>query len=131
MKTTSANMKRQARRLFDLAKEEGRLDESRLRVVVAELVACQPRGCVALLKELLRRIAADVHRHAAHVETAVPLSSARRETLSAALTGACGADLDIRFLLNPALLGGVRIRVGDTLIDGSIRGRLEAFRNEF
>ena len=130
MKAASPSLKRQARRLFDLVREKDRVDEYRLRVVVAELAARNPRGCVPLLKDLLRRTAIEAHRHSARIETAIPLSASRRETLSDTLMGLYGASLDIRFRENPALLGGVRIQVGDTLIDGSVRGRLEEFNRE-
>ena len=130
MKTAVSSIKRQARRLFDLAKIDGRVDEARLRAVVAGVAARRPRGCAALLKELLRRTAIETRRHTALVETALPLAASRRETLTGTLMGLYGADVDIRFSRNASLLGGVRIHVADTLIDGSILGRLEGLRSE-
>ncbi len=130
MKASPAVVKRQARRLFDLARVDGRMDEARLRTVVAEVSTRQPRGCVAVLKNLLRRAVIEKRLHTAHVETPVPLPAPRREMLARSLKGRYGADLDIRYIGNPALLGGVRIRVGDTLVDGSIKGRLETLRSE-
>jgi len=130
MTPATPRIKRQARRLFDLARVDGRVDDARLRLVLAELVARQPRGCAALLKNLLRRTIIETHLHSAQVEAAIPLSPVCREAFSKSLTGRFGAGLDIRFLGNPALLGGARIRVGDTLIDGSILGRLEELRRE-
>jgi F-type H+-transporting ATPase subunit delta len=64
--------------------------------------------------------------------SAMPLSedevAALRQRI-AAYTGA-GTSVDLQLAVDPSLLGGIQVRVGDTLIDGSVRGRLERLRGQ-
>ena len=58
------------------------------------------------------------------VVTAAPLSEALRARLTAALGKRLGRDVRVAVTIDPTLLGGAVIRAGDTVIDGSLRGRL-------
>jgi len=62
------------------------------------------------------------------VTSAVPLTDEEMSALREQMIGRFGEDLDFRWQVDPELLGGVVIRVGDQVIDGSIAGRLEALR---
>ncbi|MEX1019384.1 MAG: ATP synthase F1 subunit delta [Litorilinea sp.] len=64
----------------------------------------------------------------ADVVSAAELSDAEQESLRAMLTKEYGSDLIFSFRVDPALLGGLRVRVGDRLIDTSIASRLSALR---
>jgi F-type H+-transporting ATPase subunit delta len=64
----------------------------------------------------------------AHVTTAVPLDDATRAQLAARLTRYVGQQIEMQTSVDPSILGGVVVRVGDLLLDGSVRGRLEALR---
>jgi len=75
--------------------------------------------------QVRRRVAAEKGVAAATVETARPLTDAQREALAKALAQAVGRDVDLAVRDNPDLLGGVRVRMGDTLIDGSLDGALD------
>jgi F-type H+-transporting ATPase subunit delta len=66
----------------------------------------------------------------ATVETAHPLSPASRTQLKEALKAATGHDVFITEKLCPELIGGVRVQVGDRIIDGSIAGRLKQIREQ-
>ena len=61
------------------------------------------------------------------ITTAVPLSEEEKDRIRARLSEQFGA-LEFVFQVDPDMLGGVIVRVGDTLIDDSVRGRLEALR---
>ena len=56
--------------------------------------------------------------------------SARQRVL-AGLTKQYGEDLVVQYKTNPALLGGLRIRVGNDVLDGSVKGRLDRLANTF
>ncbi|NOX62377.1 MAG: ATP synthase F1 subunit delta [Chloroflexi bacterium] len=61
------------------------------------------------------------------VTTALPLSEEEKERVRARLSEQFGS-LEFVFQVDPDILGGIIVRVGDTLIDDSVRGRLEALR---
>jgi F-type H+-transporting ATPase subunit delta len=60
------------------------------------------------------------------VSSAVPLTKQEQAALREKLEGRFGADLEIRFDVETSLLGGVVVRVGDQVIDGSVKGKLDA-----
>ena len=65
----------------------------------------------------------------AQVTSAVPMTSDEQEAMRSKLAKRFGADLDFRFEVDPSLIGGVYVRVGDQVIDGSVAGRLASLRD--
>jgi F-type H+-transporting ATPase subunit delta len=65
---------------------------------------------------------------AAHVTTALPLSAAQTETLTSALRTAFGKDPRIDSHVDPAILGGLRVRVGSRLYDASLKSKLDSLK---
>jgi F-type H+-transporting ATPase subunit delta len=66
----------------------------------------------------------------AEVTTAIPLDDSFRLTLGKRLTEMLGRPVVIKASVDPGLVGGIRIRVGDKLIDGSLRHKLEMLSKE-
>jgi len=64
----------------------------------------------------------------AHVTSAIELTEEEKAQLRESLRKRFGAGLDLEFSVDPSLLGGVKVRVGDTIIDGSVAGRLATLR---
>ena len=60
------------------------------------------------------------------VTTAVPLSDEEKATFEKKLTAKYGENLDIRFKVDPQLVGGVVIQVGDKILDGSLAAKINA-----
>ena len=60
------------------------------------------------------------------VSSAVPLTKQEQAALRGKLEARFGQGLDLAFEVEPAVLGGVVVRVGDQLIDGSVKGKLDA-----
>lgn len=60
----------------------------------------------------------------AEVETAFELSNEQLQTLAAALSKRLDRTVNLQQVVNPALIGGVLIRAGDVVVDGSVRGKL-------
>ncbi len=80
---------------------------------------------VERLGDLSDRAAARDRRVVVEARTAVPLDDARQARLGEALTRATGRRVDVQVVVDPSVVGGVVARVGDEVIDGSIRRKLE------
>lgn len=120
-----------ARRLFGLCQTGGRLDETKLRTVVARLIESKPRDYRAVLVALQRLTRLDADRRRVTVESATALDDASRQRVVDGLAKAHGPNLTISYTVNPELIGGLRIRVGNDVLDGSVQGRLTRLANAF
>jgi F-type H+-transporting ATPase subunit delta len=92
--------------------------------------AVQPRGrsLEASLAEYARLAAQRRERMVAEVHVAIDLTAEQRGRLTAALAAAYGHDVHLNVVIDPQVLGGISIRTGDELIDGSLAARLTALR---
>jgi F-type H+-transporting ATPase subunit delta len=117
---------RTARQLFRRCLVNGALDEGHVRRVAHGIAASKRRGALAVLSDFHRLVRLDRDRHTAVVESATPLVVDLREAVQADLTRVYGPALEAVFTQNPALIGGMRIRIGSDVYDGSIRARLAA-----
>lgn len=76
-------------------------------------------------------LAAQARQHeVAEVRTAVELSAEQIVRLAAALSRATGKSVEVKVVLDASVLGGVVARVGDTVIDGTVRNRLEQLKEQ-
>jgi len=119
-------IKREAKQLFRLCLVGGALDESRVRQVVRAVLEAKPRGYLPLLKLFERWVRLEYARHTAEVESAVALPADLEGHVRAGVEKAYGPGMTMRFATNPALIGGMRVQVGNDVYDGSIRSGLAA-----
>jgi len=117
--------RREAKQLFRGSQVNGVLDEKRARQVVDEILAKKPRGYIAILSHFQRLVKLDFTRRSARVEAVTPLNSAQQAGVKAALTKRYGEGLIFSFAQNPGLIGGMRVKVGSDVFDGSIQSRLK------
>jgi F-type H+-transporting ATPase subunit delta len=117
--------RRTSRQLFRVCIVDGKLDESRVRLVMKQVIASKPRGYVGILDNFARQIRGELEKQRAMVESATPLDAAQHQQLQQSLSAKYGRELAIEFSLNPELLGGIRVRVGSDVWDGSVKARLE------
>jgi F-type H+-transporting ATPase subunit delta len=117
--------KRAARALYRVCTLNGTLDDGRVRTAAAHLAGSRRRGALPLLQAFQRLVRLDRDRHTALVESAAPLDEALREQLRLGVARAY-AGVETTFADNPALIGGIRIKVGSDVYDGSVRARLNA-----
>lgn len=120
-----------ARRIFGLCQVDGRLDEARLSKAVAKLKASQTRELHAVLGALHRLARLEIEGRKVTVESAVDLDEASRSKVLADLSAKYGADLKIEYKINAELIGGLRIKVGDDVFDGSVQGRIKRLEAAF
>ena len=116
---------RDGKALFDACKVNGVVDEGRVRDAVRRVLVARPRGYLAALGHFRRLVKMDLDRRAAVVESAVPAGPALEASVREQLSRRYGHGLTIRFETNPLLVGGLRVRVGSDIYDGSVAGRLE------
>jgi F-type H+-transporting ATPase subunit delta len=85
-------------------------------------------GRVSDLPEIVDRFVAIAAGNRAHevaeVRTAVPLDAQQQQRLAGALSKATGKQVEVKVVVDPNVLGGIVARIGDTVIDGTIRRRL-------
>ena len=120
-----------ARRLFGLCQTDGRLDEAKLRTVISRLIEAKPRDYRAILVAIQRLTRLEIERRQVTVESAVGLDSATQQRVVSGLAQQYGPDLVISYQTTPALIGGLRIRVGNDVFDGSVKGRLDRLAQAF
>ena len=127
----SKQAQRDARQLFNSCRMNGWLDENRVRQAVALMLARKPRRYLQILSRLHRLVQLDVDRRTARVESAVPLSADLQAGVADRIKKIYGAGVEISFDGNPALIGGLRVKVGSDLYDGSVQGKLERLAESF
>jgi len=123
--------RREARQLFRLCCTNGSLDEDRVRQVVARLLQAKVRGYLALLSEFERRVRLSREDHTAQIDSAVPLPSDMRKTVETRLAKAYGPAVRVVFAEKPELIGGMRIKVGSDVYDGSVLSELTKLEENF
>lgn len=120
----SKQARRDGKTLFNACKAGGVLDENRVRQTVSAVIAQKPRGYVAILSHFQRLVKLDIERRTARIENVVPSAPELMESIKANLTRRYGPGLDVQFRVNPELIGGLRIKVGSDVYDGSVKARL-------
>ncbi len=110
---------------------DGLLDEGRVLQVVSRVAAARRRGSLPVLAHFQRLVVLDRGRHSALVESAMPLAPDLRASVEADVTRAYGPGVSTSFADNPALIGGMRVRIGSDVFDGSVRAALVALEERF
>ncbi len=122
---------RSARRIYRLCAPDGRLDEAKASAVIKRIVEKKPRDYRGILHALHRLIRLDSDSRQAVIESAVDLDTPSRVRIEENLNNQYGGGLSFTYATNPALLGGIRIRVGNDVWDGSVQSRLDRLANAF
>jgi F-type H+-transporting ATPase subunit delta len=128
---TAKQTRREAKRLFRLCLINGSLDESRVRQVAKTVFDSGRRGSPALLHQFLHLVKLDQARHAAEIESTTPLPDQLRASIETDLARLYGPGISASFALNPALIGGMRIKVGSDVYDGSVKAGLTELEKSF
>lgn len=115
-----------ARQLYKLSFEGGRLSAERVSGVLAYVEKTKPVQTLAVLKTYQRLVAAEVARNRAVVEHAGSVPETLLQNIASVLSKKYGRALAVSSQLNPALLAGLRVRVGDDIYESSVAGQLAA-----
>jgi F-type H+-transporting ATPase subunit delta len=131
MAKTARQAKREANQLFRLCLVHGWLDERRARQVVERVLQSRRRGYLGVAKQFHRLVKLDSDRHTAKIESAIPLAADLKASVRTGIESAYGHGITTVFAQNPALIGGMRIRVGCDVYDGSVQCGLVALEKCF
>ncbi len=118
--------KRTAKKLFRMCVVDGTLDAARARTVAGRLAASRRRGALPVLASFHRLVRLDRERYTALVQSATPIAEPLRARILARLAREYGPAVETSFKEDPALIAGVRIKVGSDVYDGTVRGKLAA-----
>jgi len=130
MKMTKQS-RRDAKQLFRSTLVNGVMDEGKVRSVVQKVLEQKPRGYMAILGHFTRLVKLEQDRRAAKVESAMALTPEQQSGVAANLQKLYGNGLNLSFHVNPALVGGLRVRVGSDVYDGSVSARLQQLEESF
>jgi F-type H+-transporting ATPase subunit delta len=119
-----------SRRMLQASFTNGHLDAGKISLLVDSLTAKKPRNYIDVLKHYRRLLRLELEKRQATVETASEVDPAMRSQILANLKSKYGDDLSTEFRVDPQLLGGLRIRVGNDVWDGSVRNRLQRLQHE-
>ncbi len=120
-----------ARKLLDASMPEGRLDLGRVKTVISRLGELKPRGYLSIIDAFFRLVRLEVIKHEAIVESASELDAATKASVEQSLKSKYSSDLTLEFKINPDLIGGMRVRIGSDVWDGSVKNRLDRLREQF
>jgi len=109
---------------------DGQLDRGKIASLVQSLIAKRPRHFMAVLQNYKRLLRLEIEKRHAKIESATQLSPQAAVDIVARLKKKYGEDLTSEFVVDPTLLGGVRVRVGSDVWDGTLRNRLERLQQQ-
>ena len=123
--------RRFAKQLFKSCQVNGQLDANRTQKTVQLLIEQKPRGYFGILQHLHRLVKLDEASRTARVESAVALGQAQQQDIQDSLNRLKGGDVTVEFAENPRLIGGMRVKIGDDVFDGSVKTRLTGLSESF
>jgi len=109
---------------------DGQLDRGKIASLVQSLVTRKPRHYIAVLQYYKRLLRLEIEKRHAKIESAMPLSSDVADRIADRLKKKYGSDLTTEFDVDLTLLGGIRVRVGSDVWDGTLRNRLQRLEQE-
>lgn len=86
------------------------------------------RDLAKIIDSLVQLAAEERNKAVAEVRSAVPLDADQREKLKQAIAKATGMQVEVKVLVDPNVIGGLLVRVGDQVFDGTVRRRLQMAR---
>ncbi len=94
------------------------------------IAAGKVRQLSSIVDAFVEKAAAERAKAVAEVRSAVPLGEEQRTQLRDAIQRATGREVELKVLVDPAVVGGLLVRVGDQVFDGTIRHRLQLAKEQ-
>ncbi len=120
-----------AKKLFAASVVDGKLHPETIQKVVRKFIADKPRGYLQIINAYWRLIRLEQEGNRAVIESAVELDEATKTSVVSDLKKKYGDQITTEFALNSELMGGMKIRVGSDVWDGSVKYRIERLSEKF
>jgi F-type H+-transporting ATPase subunit delta len=127
---TSKEARRVSRLMLRNSFTSSKLDEEKISHMVQSVLAAKPHHYVDMLKDYRRLLHLEVEKRHVVIESATPLNRSLGDRIVENLKARYGDDLKTEFRTNPELLGGLRIKIGDDVWDGSVKSRLSQLQEQ-
>ena len=108
----------------------GRASPTTANLVSFVVGAGRARDLPKIIARLVERAAAERKHEVAEVRSAVPLTEQQQDNLAKALSKATGKQVEVKVVVDESVMGGLVARVGDTVIDGTVRHRLDQLKEQ-
>ena len=123
-------MRQLSRDLLRASFTDGQLDRGKIASLTQSLIAKKPRNYIKVLGNYKCLLRLEVEKRHAKIESATALNEKTREQITGNLQRKYGNYLTTEFVVNEKLIGGMRIRVGSDVWDGSVRERLQRLQQQ-
>ena len=119
-----------SRQMLRASFTDGQLDRGKIASLVQSLIAKKTRRFLDILQNYKRLLRLEIEKRHATIESTSNLSPQNSSKILAKLKQKYGDDLTVDFRTDPTLLGGMRIRVGSDVWDGTVRNRLQQLQQQ-
>jgi F-type H+-transporting ATPase subunit delta len=119
-----------SRRMLRNSFTDGQLDRGKIASEMQSLIAKKQRRYLDILQNYKRLVRFEIEKRHAKIESAAQLIPEATVEIVARLKRKYGENLTTEFAVDPALLGGMRVRVGSDVWDGTVRNRLERLQQQ-
>lgn len=107
----------------------GKASNTTTQLVSLVVGSGRSRDLPAIIDTLVKRASSEKKLEVAEVRSAVELTDDQQKRLAAALTKATGKQVNLKVVVDPAVMGGLVATVGDEVIDDTVRTRLEQLKS--
>ncbi len=107
----------------------GRASSTTVALVSMVVGTGRARQLPDIIRQLVEMSAAEANKEVAEVRSAVALNDDQLKRLAEALGQATGKQVEVKVVVDPSVMGGIVAQVGDTVIDGTVRTRLDQLKN--
>jgi F-type H+-transporting ATPase subunit delta len=123
-------IRRSSKEMLRASFTDGKLDRGKVASLMDALIEKRPRHHISILENFKRLVRLEVEKRHARIESAAELTHEVQLQTIASLERKYGPDLTTEFVVNPELLGGLRIHVGSDVWDGSVSNRLQRLEKD-
>lgn len=118
------------RELLRASFTDGQLDRGNVAKLLEAIVSKKPRHYLDILEFYKRLLRLELDKRHARIESAQELAPEVTAQVVQHLNRRYGTDLTTEFVVDPTLLGGMRVRVGSDVWDGTVKSRLERLASQ-